>query len=138
MSEFSKNIDSVLGSFFNSITVKDKIEVIRAGKDAEKIYSFGYSPLDVYAKIRKSEPTDSNINFGKSLYQGIGDLVPELGPRAVVLLVSCQVHLIDTLFFEIFSMQMLTEYQSLFSLLVMKVRWHRFIKILQTERVEYF
>jgi hypothetical protein len=91
MSEFSKNIDSVLGSFFNSITVKDKIEVIRAGKDAEKIYSFGYSPLDVYAKIRKSEPTDSNINFGKSLYQGIGDLVPELGPRAVVLLVSGEV-----------------------------------------------
>ncbi|MBK6604446.1 MAG: 6-bladed beta-propeller [Leptospiraceae bacterium] len=91
MSEFSKNIDSVLGSFFNSITVKDKIEVIRAGKDAEKIYSFGYSPLDVYAKIRKSEPTESNINFGKSLYQGIGDLVPELGPRAVVLLVSGEV-----------------------------------------------
>ena len=84
MAEFSKNIDGVLGGFFNSITIKDKVEVIRAGKDAEKIYSFGYSPFDIYAKIRKSEPTEASINFGKSLYQGIGDLVPESGPSDVL------------------------------------------------------
>jgi hypothetical protein len=88
LSEFAKNADSVLGSFFGSLTVKDKVEVIRAGKDSEKVYNFGYSPLDIYAKIRKSESNDSFINMGKSLFQGIGDIIPELGPRAIILLVS--------------------------------------------------
>jgi DNA-binding beta-propeller fold protein YncE len=88
INELSKNLDSVLGRFFSSLTVKDKVEVIRAGKDAEKVYNFGYSPLDIYARIRKSEPNDSFINLGKSIYQGIGDIIPEIGPRAIILLVS--------------------------------------------------
>jgi outer membrane protein assembly factor BamB len=88
MTEFNKNIDSVLSSFFSSMTVKDKVEVIRAGKDAEKVYNFGYSPLDIFAKIRKSSNPENFINLGKSLFQGIGDVIPEIGPKAVVLIVS--------------------------------------------------
>lgn len=81
-------LDGFLGSFFSSLTVSDKVEVIRAGRDSEKVYDFGNSPLDIYAKIRKSIPEKEGINIGKSLYQAISNLVPELGPRAVVLLVS--------------------------------------------------
>lgn len=86
--DFAGSMDSVLGFFFNSLTVKDKVEVIRSGKDAEKVYSFGYSPLDIYAKIRKSVPEDTYINLGKSIYQGLSDLTPEQGPRAIILMVS--------------------------------------------------
>jgi sugar lactone lactonase YvrE len=82
------NLGSFMGSFFSSLTVKDKVEAIRAGKDSEKVYDFGSSPLDIYAKIRKSVPESDFINLGKSIYQSISDLSPELGPRAVVLLVS--------------------------------------------------
>ena len=60
----------------------------QAGKDSEKVYDFGTSPLDIYARIRKSVPEAEFINLGKSLYQAISDLTPELGPRAVILLVS--------------------------------------------------
>ncbi|MCB1177718.1 MAG: 6-bladed beta-propeller, partial [Leptospiraceae bacterium] len=84
-------VDSFMGHFFNSLTVKDQVEVIRAGKDSEKVYDFGTSPLDIYAKIRKSTPEKEFINLGKSVYQAISDLTPELGPRAVVLLVSGEV-----------------------------------------------
>ena len=86
--EISPNLDSFLGNFFSSLTKKDKVEVVRAGKDSEKVYDFGTSPLDIYARIRKSIPESDFINLGKSIYQGISDLTPELGPRAVVLLVS--------------------------------------------------
>ena len=86
--EISPNLDSFLGNFFSSLTKKDKVEVVRAGKDSEKVYDFGTSPLDIYARIRKSVPETEFINLGKSVYQAISDLTPELGPRAVVLLVS--------------------------------------------------
>jgi DNA-binding beta-propeller fold protein YncE len=86
--EISPNLDSFLGNFFSSLTKKDKVEVIRSGKDSEKVYDFGTSPLDIYAKIRKSTPETEFINLGKSMYQAISDLTPELGPRAVIMLVS--------------------------------------------------
>jgi DNA-binding beta-propeller fold protein YncE len=87
----SGSIDSFMGNFFNSLTKKDQVELIRAGKDSEKVYNYGTSPLDIYAKIRKSTPEKEFINLGKSLYQAISDLTPELGPRAVILLVSGEV-----------------------------------------------
>ncbi|MCB1142349.1 MAG: SMP-30/gluconolactonase/LRE family protein [Leptospiraceae bacterium] len=88
LKELSPNMDLYLGNFFSSITTKDRIEVIRAGKDAEKVYDYGNSPLDIYAKIRKSVPDPEFINLGKSLFQAISDLTPELGPRAVIMVVS--------------------------------------------------
>lgn len=88
VNDISNNLDNFLGNFFHSFTVNDKMEVIRSGKDAEKVYSFGSSPLDIYAKIRKSPPESSNINLGKAIYQGISDLTPEIGPRAVIVLVT--------------------------------------------------
>jgi len=84
----ASTIDGFLGYFFSSLTVNDKIEVIRAGKDSEKVYDFGTSPLDIYAKIRKSLPEKESINLGKSIFQAISDLTPELGSRAVILVVS--------------------------------------------------
>ncbi|MDX1960824.1 MAG: NHL repeat-containing protein [Leptospiraceae bacterium] len=89
--QVTSSLGTFLGSFFSSLTVKDKVEVIRASKDSEKVYDFGTSPLDIFAKIRKSVPEKEQINLGKSLYQSISDLTPELGPRAVILLVSGEV-----------------------------------------------
>jgi DNA-binding beta-propeller fold protein YncE len=86
--ELAPNMDLFLGNFFSSITKKDRVEVIRAGKDSEKVYEFGNSPLDIYARIRKSVPEEGYINLGKSLFQSISDLTPELGPKAVVVVVS--------------------------------------------------
>ncbi|MCE9501732.1 MAG: 6-bladed beta-propeller, partial [Leptospira sp.] len=68
-------------------TKLDKIEVIRSGKDSLRVYEYGYSMLDVFARIRKSQP-EKEINLGKGIYQGITDLLPELGPRALFILVS--------------------------------------------------
>ncbi|MEM8484974.1 MAG: SMP-30/gluconolactonase/LRE family protein [Bacteroidota bacterium] len=86
----SGNLASFLGDFFNSFTVKDQVNVIRAGKDSVQLYEFGHSILDVYSKIRKSPPERSNINLGKGIFDGISSLMNQLGPRAVILLVSGQ------------------------------------------------
>jgi hypothetical protein len=85
----SGRLDSFLGSFLHSFSVKDKLEVIRAGKDSEKVYEFGNSILDIYSKIRKSQPeTGDYINLGKGLFEGISGLLDKLGSRALILLVS--------------------------------------------------
>lgn len=84
----SKNLDGLLGHLFRPFIKNDKVEVIRAGKDAEKIYSYGHSILDIFAKIRNSKPEKSHINLGKALFQGTNDLLNEIGPKAVVLFVS--------------------------------------------------
>ncbi|MCB1191297.1 MAG: 6-bladed beta-propeller [Leptospiraceae bacterium] len=88
MAEVNKGIDGFLGKFFRSFTIKDNVEVIRAGKDADRIYPFGHSILDLYAKIRKSKTENNYINLGKAVYEGLTDLVPELGPKAILLLVT--------------------------------------------------
>lgn len=88
MNELKRGIDGYLGKFFRSFTVNDMIEVIRSGRDADRIYPFGHSILDLYAKIRKSKPETKYVNLGKALYEGLTDLVPNLGPKAILLLVS--------------------------------------------------
>lgn len=87
--EISGRLDSFLGPFFSSFTVKDTIEVVRSGKDSNRIYDFGNSVLDIYSRIRKSkpEPTQS-INLGKGIFEGVSDLIDKFGPKALILLVS--------------------------------------------------
>jgi DNA-binding beta-propeller fold protein YncE len=82
-------LDSFLGHFLSSFSSKDKMEVLRVGKDSEKVYEFGNSILDIYSKIRKSQPETGNfINLGKGVFEGISSLIDKMGPRAVILLVS--------------------------------------------------
>ncbi|MCP5501528.1 MAG: NHL repeat-containing protein [Leptospiraceae bacterium] len=84
----SEKIPGFMGHLFGSFTEKDRVEVIRAGNDSVRVYDFGYSVLDVYSKIRKSQAEKGFINLGKGIFEGISDLNDRLGPKALVVLVS--------------------------------------------------
>ncbi|MCC6275268.1 MAG: 6-bladed beta-propeller [Leptospiraceae bacterium] len=87
VSEYSDKLEGFLGPMLRKFSKSDKIEVIRSGKDSVKVYDFGYSMHDIFAKVRKSAP-DNEINLGKGIYFGLSDLISELGPRCLILLVS--------------------------------------------------
>ncbi|MBE7412863.1 MAG: 6-bladed beta-propeller [Leptospiraceae bacterium] len=87
LSEHSDRLESFLGPMLRKFSKNDKLEVIRSGQDSTKVYEFGYSMHDIFARIRKSAP-ENEINLGKGMYFGLSDLIPELGPRCLILLVS--------------------------------------------------
>jgi hypothetical protein len=83
--QFHKILDPV----FAQLTSDDRIELIRSGKNSTKMIPYTVSKNDIYRAIRTSN-SESTIMHGKSIYQALGNLTKELGPRAVVYLASGQ------------------------------------------------
>jgi DNA-binding beta-propeller fold protein YncE len=79
-------ISSIIGPIIRDIRTVDRIRVIRADEQVREVYN-GLHRLEILKGIHEGDGTDSP-NTGKGLYEAITDLLPEMGSRAVVLLVS--------------------------------------------------
>lgn len=85
--ESHNNLEYILGSFFRSFKMDDKLQMIKSGNDSTLVYNYGHSMYDIFSLIRNSTP-EKKINLGKAIYNSIANLTSEIGPRAVILFVS--------------------------------------------------
>jgi len=80
-------INDSLTPFFNSLTEWDNLSLYRSGKDTNLILPFTQSKLEILAKIRDSKK-EEKFNFGKSALTALLKLSQNIGPRALIFLVS--------------------------------------------------
>lgn len=81
------NIENGMFPFFRSLRKGDSISLYRGGKDSSLLIPNTVSLRDILAKIRDSEP-EEKWNFGKASISAIQKLSLEIGPKALVYLVS--------------------------------------------------
>jgi len=79
-----------LQPFFKSITEWDELSLYRAGKDVSLVLPKTQSKLDILAKIRDSKK-EEKFNFGKSAVIALTKLSQNIGPRALVFLVTSEI-----------------------------------------------
>jgi len=80
-------ISDSLNPFFKSFNEWDDLALYRAGKDTSLILPKTQSKLEVLAKIRDSKKEDK-YNFGKAAMSALAKLSQNIGPRALVFLVT--------------------------------------------------
>lgn len=78
-----------LQPFFRSLTEWDELSLYRAGKDTNLILPKTQSKFEILAKIRDSKKEDK-YNFGKAAVTALSKLSQNMGPRALVFLVSSE------------------------------------------------
>ena len=81
-----KMIPSLLAPFLKPLTIVDHFKLIRSGAESRKIYE-GLERKQILKLMAEGETSD-HPSLGKSAYFAISELVSEIGPRAVVLVVS--------------------------------------------------
>jgi tetratricopeptide (TPR) repeat protein len=86
-----------LDPFFRSLNEWDELSLYRAGKDASLILPKTQSKLEILAKIRDSKK-DEKHNFGKVAVSALSKLSQNIGPRALVFLVTADAK--DTSFLQ--------------------------------------
>jgi DNA-binding beta-propeller fold protein YncE len=90
-SENLANANSILSDslnpFFKSLTEWDEIALYRAGKDTSLVLPKTQSKLEILAKIRDSKKEDK-FNFGKAAFSALTKLSQNIGPRALIFLVT--------------------------------------------------
>lgn len=82
-----KNYQAWMEPFFNQFTKNDRIELLRAGETVTKMIPYSVSHKNIFHSIRKTQPEEVT-QASKAIYQAIGNLSQEMGPRAVVYLAS--------------------------------------------------
>lgn len=83
---FAGHLSSALAPLFDPLRISDRVTLIRAGEQTRRIYD-GLERLRMIQLLQTGDVSDAP-NLGKGLYEGIGLLASQIGPRSVTLVVS--------------------------------------------------
>jgi len=81
-----ERVADMIRPVLSTIRTNDTIRVIRIGEQVREVYE-GLHRLEIIKNIAGGDSVASP-NIGKGLFEGITALLPDLGPRSVVLVVS--------------------------------------------------
>lgn len=84
--EFRRYLPSLMSNLLDPIRISDKISVVRVGPVVREVYS-GTERREIVRQLSEGD-TAPAPNLGKGLVEALTGLLPELGPRSVLLVAS--------------------------------------------------
>ncbi|MCR9144892.1 MAG: NHL repeat-containing protein [bacterium] len=102
---YTEYLPVALKGLLDPLRTADRLKIVRVGQQVRNVYE-GLERRRIRRVLSEGERTDEP-NLGKGLYESLTDLVSELGPRTVVLIVSGKEYAAA---YNQYSLQKITQY----------------------------